>query len=133
MKNIFDTIKIGFKKISRIPRHQFMNRFSLGIKKYFSDYPTYIIFQSVSACNLQCKHCFINNYGTEITDGVTKIILYKEFLKIAERLKPLIKHCNYFVFSTFEAIINKDLFKMMDYLMEINPSIQFLFYPIPCN
>ena len=99
----------------------------MGAKKYYANYPATIILQTVSACNLQCKHCFITNYGIEIKDGVTKIILFDDFKKIADRLKPMIKKSSFFVFSTFEAIINKDLFKMMDYLLDINPNLKFPF------
>jgi MoaA/NifB/PqqE/SkfB family radical SAM enzyme len=127
MLRIFKDFKIYYNKLSRIPRNEFFSRVFLGAKKYYADYPATIILQTVSACNLQCKHCFITNYGIEITDGVTKIILFDDFKKIADRLNPMIKKANFFVFSTFEAIINKDLFRMMDYLLEINPKIQFPF------
>jgi MoaA/NifB/PqqE/SkfB family radical SAM enzyme len=127
MYTFLEKIKIGATKIARIPPHQFLQRLYLGVKKHFLNYPTYIVYQTVSACNLQCKHCFINNYGNEIADGVTKIVLFDEFTKIADRITPLIKNCNFFVFSTFEALLNKDLFRMMDYLLAINPKLQFPF------
>lgn len=125
--NIFKNLRIYYNKLSRIPRGEFFSRLFMGAKKYYANYPATIILQTVSACNLQCKHCFITNYGVEITDGVTKIMLFDEFKKIADRLKPMIRKTNFFVFSTFEAIINKDLFRMMDYLLEINPKLKFPF------
>jgi MoaA/NifB/PqqE/SkfB family radical SAM enzyme len=39
----------------------------------------------------------------------------------------MIQNASYFQFSTFEAILNKHLFKMMDLILEINPAIQFPF------
>lgn len=127
MAAIVNRIRIYYNKLSGIPRKNFFKRLLSGVKKYYTGFPTAIVLQTVSACNLQCKHCFITNYGTEISDGVTKIILYDEFIKLAERLNPLIKKADTFIFSTFEAIINKDLFRMMDYLLVINPKITFPF------
>jgi radical SAM protein with 4Fe4S-binding SPASM domain len=99
----------------------------LGVKKYLKGYPSYIILQTVSACNLKCKHCFINDYHTDIHDGVIKIMKFHEFVLVAERLRPIIENGSYMVFSTFEAILNKNLFKMMDLVLEINPAMQFPF------
>jgi radical SAM protein with 4Fe4S-binding SPASM domain len=50
-----------------------------------------------------------------------------EFERFAERLTPLIRHASFFTFSTFEAILNKYLFQMMDKILEINPRMQFPF------
>ncbi len=127
MLKIVKDLRIYYNKLSRIPKNEFFSRLFMGAKKYYANYPATIVLQTVSACNLQCKHCFITNYGIEIKDGVTKIILFDEFKKIADRLKPMVKTADYFVFSTFEAIINKDLFRMMDYLLEINPKMKFPF------
>jgi len=124
---MLDSIKIALKKIRRIPKGQLGSRVKLGIRKYFNDYPYYISLQTVSACNLKCKHCFINDYNTHIHDGVVKIMKFDEFVLIADRLKPLIQKSSFFQFSTFEAILNKNLFKMMDLLLEINPRLQFPF------
>jgi len=120
-------IKIAVKKVSRIPQSDLPRRIFLGIKKYITDYPYYISLQTVSACNLKCKHCFINDYRTHIHDGVIKIMQFHEFVLFAERLKPMIKNASHFQFSTFEAILNKNLFRMMDLLLEINPRIKFPF------
>lgn len=124
---MFNTIKIAFKKIKRIPKFQLIPRVKLGIRKYISNYPYYISLQTVSACNLKCKHCFINDYHTHIHDGIVKIMKFDEFVLFAERLRPMIEKASFFQFSTFEAILNKNLFKMMDLILEINPSIQFPF------
>ncbi|MEI9959452.1 MAG: radical SAM protein [Ferruginibacter sp.] len=78
-------------------------------------------------CNLKCKHCFINDYQTHIHDGVTKIMKFDEFVLFAERLRPMLKKASYVSFSTFEAIMNKNLFNMMDVILDINPKIQFPF------
>ncbi len=120
-------IKIATKKISRIPPHRLLSRVTLGVKKYLSNYPYYLTLQTVSACNLKCKHCFINDYHTDIHDGIIKIMKMEEFERFVERLRPMIEHASYFSFSTFEAILNKHLFRMMDRILEINPAMQFPF------
>ena len=124
---MFNLIKIAAKKIGNIPSEQLLNRMKLGVQKYFSGYPYSIILQTVSACDLKCKHCFINDYNIHIHDGAIKIMDFDEFLLFAERLKPMIRKASYFQFSTFEAILNKHLFKMMDEILKINPRTQFPF------
>jgi MoaA/NifB/PqqE/SkfB family radical SAM enzyme len=119
------TLRIAARKIRRIPRSKLPERLRLGIRKYLTNYPYFISVQTVSACNLKCKHCFINDYHTTIHDGVIKIMKLDEFSVFAERLRPMIRHASFFCFSTFEAILNKHLFKMMDLVLEINPAIQF--------
>lgn len=121
------TLRIAVRKIRRIPPSRLVSRVSLGVKKYFSDYPYFISVQTVSACNLKCKHCFINDYRTEIHDGVIKIMQFHEFVLFAERLRPMIERASFFTFTTFEAILNKNLFRMMDLILEINPQMQFPF------
>jgi MoaA/NifB/PqqE/SkfB family radical SAM enzyme len=121
------TLRIAVRKLRRIPRSRLKERLVLGVRKYLSDYPYYISIQTVSACNLKCKHCFINDYHTEIHDGVIKIMKLDEFARIAERLTPMIRHAAFFNFSTFEAILNKHLFEMMDLVLSINPKIRFPF------
>ena len=120
-------VRIALRKVRKIPRPQLAKRVMLGVKKYITDYPYYISIQTVSACNLKCRHCFINDYHTEIHDGVIKIMKFHEFVLVAERLRPMIEHASFFNFSTFEAILNKNLFKMMDLILEINPRMQFPF------
>ena len=120
-------IRIAVRKVKKIPRSQLTRRVALGLKKYITDYPYYISVQTVSACNLKCKHCFINDYRTEIQDGVIKIMQFEEFVRVTERLRPMIRHASFFNFSTFEAVLNKQLFRMMDHVLEINPRMQFPF------
>jgi MoaA/NifB/PqqE/SkfB family radical SAM enzyme len=120
-------LRIAIKKMRRLPRNEFVRRVRLGVTKYLTDYPYYITVQTVSACNLKCKHCFINDYHTEIHDGIIKIMKMEEFEAFAERLSPMIRHASFFNFSTFEAILNKHLFRMMDLLLEMNPNIRFPF------
>lgn len=122
-----NTLKILSKKIKHIPKHELLPRVLIGAKKYLYDYPQAISIQTVNACNLKCKHCFINDYRTNIDDGVNKIMQFHEFVLVAERLKPLLKNASICYFSTFEAILNKNLFKMMDLVLEINPKIKFPF------
>ena len=119
--------KIFLKKIRHLPKDKLRERMLLGVKKYIQDYPYYISIQTVSACNLKCKHCFINDYQTHIHDGITKIMKFEEFVLVAERLRPMLMHASYVTFSTFEAIMNKSLFNMMDVILQINPKIQFPF------
>ncbi|MBN8852327.1 MAG: hypothetical protein BGO55_01095 [Sphingobacteriales bacterium 50-39] len=120
-------LDIAIKKVRRLPRINLSRRIMLGIRKYITGYPYYITVQTVSACNLKCKHCFINDYHTEIHDGVIRIMKMEEFTVFAERLAPMIRNASFFTFSTFEAILNKYLFQMMDLILQINPDIRFPF------
>lgn len=52
---------------------------------------------------------------------------FNEFVMVSEKLRPLLKNASICYFSTFEAILNKNLFKMMDVVLEINPRMQFPF------
>jgi MoaA/NifB/PqqE/SkfB family radical SAM enzyme len=124
---MLDQIIIFFKKLRMIPLHKLGERVLLGIRKRLIDQPYSITIQTVSACNLKCKHCFINDYHTHIHDGVVKIMRFDEFVLMAERLRPMLRKASYVAFSTFEAIMNKHLFSMMDVVLEINPKIQFPF------
>ena len=121
------SVKIFFKKLRYLPKNKLKQRMLLGIKKYVQDSPYAISIQTVSACNLKCKHCFINDYQNHIHDGITKIMKFEEFVLFAERLRPMLQKANYITFSTFEAIMNKNLFKMMDVVLSINPAVQFPF------
>ena len=127
LKEAIQKASILSKKIKRLPPDKFYSRLKLGIKKEFINSPQYITLQTVSACNLGCKHCFINNYGTEIEDGQIRIMKMAEFNKILGRIEAIVKHAEYFTFSSFEALLNKHLFEMMDKILAINPKIQFPF------
>ena len=58
---------------------EFKDRIKSGYKHYILSYPTTIILQTVAACNLPCRHCFINNYGLEIPDGQKNIMKPEDF------------------------------------------------------
>src|SRR5215211_385877 len=122
---LIDQVTIAINKFKKLPKDNLIPRLLLGIKKQITNYPQFITLQTVSACNLQCKHCFINDYQTEIEDGITKIMKFDEFLKFAERMEDIIRHAEYFSFSSFEALLNKHLFRMMDHLLMINPRLKF--------
>lgn len=126
-ESITEKIEVFYKKLRRLPKKDLWHRLMLGVKKEFQNSPQFIILQTTSACNLQCKHCFINDYDNEIKDGVTKIMKWEEFVRFADRLRPMIQNAEYFCFTTFEALLNKQLFRMMDYLLAINPKLKFPF------
>jgi len=127
LKDALQKISILSKKVQRLPPDKLYARLKLGIKKEVLNSPQYITLQTVSACNLGCKHCFINNYGDEIEDGQIRIMKMAEFDKILERIKPVVKNAEYFTFSSFEALLNKHLFEMMDKILAINPQMKFPF------
>lgn len=113
------------KKAFATPIPELNEKIKRAMKVYFYKFPSLIVLQTASACNLKCSHCFINNYGKEIPDGKIKIMDFDEFIQFVEQLKPAIKHADYFQFTTFEPFLQKHLFKMMDYILEINPKIKF--------
>jgi len=91
-------------------------------------YPSSIILQTVSSCNLKCKHCFFSQFGKEIPDGKTGLLDYKDFVFRANKISSFIKHASFFHFSGFEALLHKDLFKMMEFILSVNPYIKFPIY-----
>ncbi|MDW7680819.1 MAG: radical SAM protein [bacterium] len=95
------------------------------MKHYLLEFTTAIILQTVKNCNLHCKHCYINDFGKTIPNGVRHIMPFDEFTKIIARLEKLIAGINEFYFSSFEPLLHKYIFHMMDYLLEINPHLQF--------
>lgn len=113
------------KKILNSPPQKLPGKILRGFRHYILKYPSRILLQTVSACNLKCEHCFVNNYGIEIPDGKKKILSYEEFSRAAEKLKKAIKYAEFFQFTTFEPTLNKNLFKMMDLVLSINPKIRF--------
>lgn len=124
-QNLPEQARILYTKIRRVPRKDLWKRLSTGLKKELWNTPQTIVLQTVSACNLQCTHCFINDYGSEIPDGITKIMKWEDFERITQRLTPMIQKACYFCFSTFEALLNKHLFRMMDHLLATNPNLEF--------
>ena len=117
-------------KVQHTPVSQLPQKVGRGIRQILLEYPVHIIVNTVTACNLGCEHCFINNYGTEIPDAHSNIMHWEMFLQILERIAPAVRHAEYFQFSTFEELMHKRLFDMMDRVLEINPKIQF---PIHSN
>ncbi len=119
-----------FRKLIKTPKGELFHKIIRGINHYILSRPTVVVIQTVSACNLKCSHCFISNYGKEITDGVNKILKFDDFKKMADRLRKVIKKAEMVEFTTFEPFIQKHLFEMMDYILGINPKIKF---PINTN
>jgi MoaA/NifB/PqqE/SkfB family radical SAM enzyme len=117
-------------KISSTPISALPQKVPRGIRHILREYPVHIIVNTVTACNLACEHCFITNYGVEIPDAHNNIMHWDFFLKILDRIAPAVKHAEYFQFSTFEELLHKRFFDMMDAVLKINPHIQF---PIHSN
>jgi MoaA/NifB/PqqE/SkfB family radical SAM enzyme len=119
--------KYVFYKLFNTHRDEFATRLRTGYKHYIQDYPTTIILQTVAACNLPCTHCFINNFGKEVVDGKKNIMQMEDFRVMLKRIETAVKKAEYFGFSTFEALLNKHLFEMMDEVLKVNPKIKFPF------
>jgi MoaA/NifB/PqqE/SkfB family radical SAM enzyme len=117
---------IAYKLFNTKPQ-EFVHRLKTGFRHYILNYPTTVIVQTVAACNLPCTHCFINNYGKEIVDGKKKIMQLDEFNKMLKTMPNIVKNASYFGFSSFEALLNKDIFEMMEAVLAINPKIKFPF------
>jgi MoaA/NifB/PqqE/SkfB family radical SAM enzyme len=113
------------RKILKAPVRALPGKVAQGIRHYVLNIPDHITLQTVSACNLKCRHCFINNFGREIEDGKKRILTLDEFKKRADAIARAVKMARFFQFSSFEALMHTDLFRMMDYVLEINPKIQF--------
>jgi MoaA/NifB/PqqE/SkfB family radical SAM enzyme len=91
-------------------------------------YPASIVLQTMSGCNLKCRHCFLSQFGTGIPDGPRGSIDFDEFASRAEKIAPFIKRATNFYFSGFEALLHKDIFRMMEHTLSINPAITFPIY-----
>ncbi len=114
-------------KILNTDSSQYLERIKSGYRHYVQNYPTTIVLQTVAACNLPCTHCFINNFGKEIVDGKKNIMKMEDFTIMLNRIEKVVKKASYFGFSSFEALLNKHLFEMMDAVLKINPTIKFPF------
>jgi MoaA/NifB/PqqE/SkfB family radical SAM enzyme len=123
-------LPVILSKVSSTPPAQLPQKIVRGVKQMLLEYPVHIIINTVTACNLQCEHCFINNYGVEIPDAHNNIMHFEKFMRMLDRIAPAVKHAEYFQFSTFEELMHKRLFDMMDAVLRINPQIQF---PIHSN
>jgi MoaA/NifB/PqqE/SkfB family radical SAM enzyme len=115
-----------YKILNTNPR-QYAHRIKTGYKHYVQNYPTTIVLQTVAACNLPCTHCFINNFGKEVVDGKKNIMKMEDFMIMLNRIEKVVKKAEYFGFSSFEALLNKHLFEMMDAVLKMNPNIKFPF------
>ncbi|MEJ7611026.1 MAG: radical SAM protein [Ferruginibacter sp.] len=114
-------------KVRNTKLKDFGARLRTGFRHYIKNYPTTIVVQTVNACNLPCAHCFVNNYGEEVVDGKKNIMQLKDFKVMLGRIGEAVKNAEYFGFSSFEALLNKDLFEMMEEVLKINPRIKFPF------
>ena len=117
---------LSYKFFNTDPK-QFARRIRSGYRHYVLNYPTTIVLQTVAACNLPCTHCFINNFGKEVVDGKKNIMKMEDFMIMLKRIEKVVKKAEYFGFSSFEALLNKHLFEMMDEVLKINPKIKFPF------
>ena len=120
----------SLQKIIKTPIKDLPTKIRSKLNRQFLGFPEHIILQTVSACNLSCEHCFITYYGDEIKDGKISILEYSEFIKNLKLLKKAISKAKYFQFSTFEPLMHKHIFDMMDDVLKINPNILF---PIHTN
>lgn len=123
-------LPILVNKVLNTPVTELPQKVGRGVRHWVLEYPVHIILNTVTACNLTCEHCFITNYGLEIPNAKNNIMQWDLFMKILERITPAIKHAEYFQFSTFEELMHKRIFDMMDEVLKINPKIQF---PIHSN
>jgi MoaA/NifB/PqqE/SkfB family radical SAM enzyme len=123
-------IPLIVNKVANTPVRELPQKVARGVRHLVLEYPVHIIVQTVTACNLTCEHCFITNYGKEIPDAKNNIMRLDLFTEMLDRIAPAVKHAEYFQFSTFEELMNKNLFDMMDLVLKINPKIEF---PIHSN
>jgi MoaA/NifB/PqqE/SkfB family radical SAM enzyme len=99
---------------------------NLARKKVFgSRYPKEINVEIMTKCNLKCQHCRVTYHGNIIKNVKPGFITLNEFKKITDRIANLIKHAEQFHFSSIEPLFHKDIFKMMDYVCNINKNISF--------
>ncbi|MDI6739271.1 MAG: hypothetical protein QME74_02790 [Candidatus Edwardsbacteria bacterium] len=113
------------RKIATAPLSQLPEKIISGARHYWLGYPALVIVQTVSACNLRCRHCFINLYGSEIPDGAQRLMDFERFATIVSRIRKTIRQAQRFQFSTFEALLHPDIFRMMDLVLAVNPKIGF--------
>jgi len=120
----------SIQKIIKTPIKDIPKKIISRLNRQYLGFPEHIVLQTVSACNLSCEHCFITYYGDEIKDGKIKILTYKEFTKLLKPLEQSISKTKYFQFSTFEPLMHKHIFNMMDDVLKINSEVLF---PIHTN
>jgi MoaA/NifB/PqqE/SkfB family radical SAM enzyme len=123
-------LPVIISKTMNTPISALPQKITRGVRHMLLEYPVHIIVNTVTTCNLTCEHCFITNYGVEIPDAHNNIMQFDKFMAILGRIEHAVKHTEYFQFSTFEELLNKRFFDMMDAVLKINPKIQF---PIHSN
>jgi MoaA/NifB/PqqE/SkfB family radical SAM enzyme len=104
------------------------NRLARLINYRILGYPSSIVLQTMSGCNLKCRHCFLSQFGADIPDGPRGSIDFNEFVSRAKKISPFIRRATAFHFSGFEALLHKDLFRMMEFTLSLNPGITFPIY-----
>jgi len=104
------------------------DRLSRFINYKVLGYPSSIVLQTMSGCNLKCRHCFLSQFGAGIPDGPRGAIDFEEFAVRAKKILPFIRRAETFLFSGFEALLHKDLFRMMEFTLSLNPAITFPIY-----
>ena len=107
------------------PLRELAPRLRRSVRHHLFGYPDMLVLQCVSACNLRCAHCFLTDYGTLIPDGKIQVLPLPEVKRRLEQLRPVVREVGAIVFSTFEALLHKDLFQMMDAALAINPRLCF--------
>lgn len=90
-------------------------------------YPEIINLEIMSKCNLKCIHCKLQHQTTEANNRWMSL---EDFIKYADQIKNFIIHAKEFMFSSVEPLLHPDLFRMMDYVLSINPRMEF---PIQTN
>lgn len=124
MRTISDCIRIVKNKSIR-------NLIDIAYAKLmYSRYPNTINVEIMNKCNLKCKHCRVTYYGNIIKDVKPDFMDFNCFIKIVDRISPLIKRARAFQFSTVEPLFHIDIFKMMDYVSAYNKTIE---YPLLSN
>ena len=86
--------------------------------------PDAISVEIMSICNLQCKHCYIYNS----TGSAQQLMEFNRFENICTKISNLITQVGVFNFASVEALMHPQLFKMIDLVRGINPSIHTPIY-----
>jgi MoaA/NifB/PqqE/SkfB family radical SAM enzyme len=113
------------KLVQQTPVRELPQRLERAFRHHVFAQPDFLLLQCISACNLKCEHCFLTDYGKTIPDGQIKILPLIEVERRLQLLAPMVKKVNAIAFSSFEALLHRDLFKMMDVALAINPRLSF--------
>jgi MoaA/NifB/PqqE/SkfB family radical SAM enzyme len=104
------------------------DRLTRFINQRILGYPSSIVLQTMSGCNLKCRHCFLSQFGADIPDGPRGSIDFDEFMSRANKISSFIRRAATFHFSGFEALLHSDIFRMMEFTLSLNPRIEFPIY-----